>query len=133
MKLASRRDLLLLACAGDSQTRDHLPKLLPGGDVGHANLTKLLQVQQRQPLREELTINDTLAKAGDDAEANATGKLVQRGADPLQIVRFDMLEPIPKHHPVDALAGLLGALGAAVPDQLGVKAGLGDLVILGMN
>ena len=58
---------------------------------------------------------------------------VERGADALEVVRFDVLEAVAQHDPVDALAGRLGALGAAVPDQFGVEAGLGDLEILGVD
>src|SRR4051794_4624197 len=123
-------DLLLdFVGAGDAEARDHLPKLLPCGDVADADLAQLLQVEQGQALGKQLAIDDALAETRNDSEADAASKFVHCRADALQIVRFDMLQAVSQHHPVDALAALLGALGAAVPDQLGVETGLGDLVI----
>ena len=50
-----------------------------------------------------------------------------------RLCEFDVLEAVAKHDPVDALAGRLGALGAAVPDQFGIEAGLGDLEVFGVD
>src|SRR5437764_3136093 len=94
-----------------------------------ADLAELLEVEKRQALGKQLAIDDALAQTGDDSEADATSQFVHCRADALQIVRFDVLQAVSQHHPVDALAALLGALGAAVPDQLGIEAWLGDLVI----
>src|SRR3954463_16745700 len=113
----------------NAKPRNHLPEFLAGGDVADANVAELLEVDQGQALGEQLAIDHALAEARDDPEADAARKLVHRGSDALQIVRLDMLQPVPEHDPVDALAALLGALGPAVPDQLGIKARLGDLVI----
>src|SRR5687768_1686330 len=98
--------------------------------MGNAHLAELLQVQQGQAFRKQLAIDDALAKAGDHAESDALRKLVQSSADTAQVVRFDMLQAVAEHDPVDAPPRRLGPLGAAVPDQLGVEAGLGDLEIL---
>src|SRR6185369_5170779 len=124
-------DLLFdLVGAGDGEASDHLAQFLASSDVRDADLAELLQVEQRQALGEQLAIDDALAEAGDHAKADALRKLVHRGADALQIVRFDVLQAVAEHDPVDALADLLGALGAAVPDQLGIEARPRDLVIL---
>src|SRR5258708_6249014 len=126
-------DLLLdLVRAGDAKAGDHLAQLLARGDVGDSNFAELLQVEHSQSLGEELAVDDALAEAGNDAEADPTRELVERGTDALQIMRFDVLETVPQYDPIDTLAGHLGALGAAVPDQFGVEARLGDFVILGM-
>jgi hypothetical protein len=84
---------------------------------------------KRQPLGEQLAVDNPLAKARDHPEADPPRELVECRADAAQIVRIDMLEAVAKDHPVDALAGRLRPLGAAVPDQLGVEAGLGHLEI----
>src|SRR5689334_482868 len=99
----------------------------------HSDLSKLLEIEQGQALRKELSVDNALAEARDYAEADAASELVKGGTDALQIVRFDVLEAVPQHDPVDALAGLLGPRGAAVPDQLGIKARLGYFVVLRMN
>ena len=80
------------------------------------------EVEQGQALGEQLAVDDALAKAGDDPEADAAGEFVERGADAAEVVAFDMLKAVAQNDPVDALAGVLGALRAAVPDQLGVEA-----------
>ena len=72
-------------------------------------------------------------KPGMTREAYAAGKLVEGGADPLEVMAFDMLQAVAQHDPTDALAGLLGARRAAVPDQLGIEARPRDLVIFGMH
>ena len=95
---------------GDAEAGDHLAQFLPGGDVGDADFAELLQVEQGQALGEQFAVDHALAEAGDDAEADAPRKLVERRADAPEIVRFDMLEAVPQHDPVDALAGLLGPL-----------------------
>ncbi len=69
------------------------------------------EIEQGQALGEELAVDDALAKAGDDAEADAAGKLVERGADALEVVRFDVLEAVAQHDPVDALAGVAWRAG----------------------
>ena len=95
-----------LVGVGDAEPGDHLAQLLPGGDVGDADFAELLEVEQGQALGEQLAVDDALAEARDDPEADAAGELVERGADALQIVRFDVLEAVAQHDPVDALAGL---------------------------
>src|SRR5688572_11303931 len=108
--------------ARDAKAGDHLAQLLAGGNVSHADFAQLREVEEGQALGEELAVDDALAEAGDDAEADAAGELVERGADAAEVVRIDMLEAVAEDDPVDALAGDLGALGAAVPDQFGVEA-----------
>src|SRR4029079_14615649 len=131
-RTASRKlgDLLLdIVGAGDAQAGDHLAQLLARGDVGDADFAQLLQVEQGQALWEQLAVNDALTEPGYDAEADALRKLVHGGADALPVMRFDVLQAVAQHYPVDALADGLGPLGAAVPDQLRVEARPGDLVI----
>ena len=94
------------------------------------DLAELLQIEQGEPLGKELAVDHSLAETWNDPETDAARKLIQSRSNATEIVRFDVLQAIPQHDPVDALAGLLGALGAAVPDQLGIEAGPGDLVIL---
>ena len=101
--------------------------------MSHADFAQLREVEQGQALGEELAVDDALAEAGDDAEADAAGELVERGADAAEVVRIDMLEAVAENDPVDALAGRLGALGAAVPDQFGIKARAGDLEAFGID
>jgi len=79
--------------------------------VGNADFAKLREVDQRQALREQLAVDHALAEAGNHAEAHPAGEFVERGTDTPQIVRFDVLETVPQHHPVDRLARLLGPRG----------------------
>src|SRR5947209_17726100 len=111
------------------QASDHLAELLAGGDVAETHFAELLQVEERQSLGKQLAIDHAFAEARNDAKANTAGELVQSCTDTAQVVRFDVLKPVPEHHPIDALAGLLGPRGAAVPDHLGVKARARNLVI----
>src|SRR6478672_3322258 len=67
---------------GQGQAGDHLPELLARGDMGEADLADRLQVEQGQALGEELAIDDALAEAGDDPEADAARQLVHRFAHP---------------------------------------------------
>jgi len=103
------------------------------GDVGDADFAQLLQIEQGQALGEQLAIDHALAEAGDHAETHALRKLVHRRADALEVMRIDVLQAVPEHDPVDAPAGRLGPLRAAVPDQLGVKARASDLIIFRMD
>src|SRR5690349_4592078 len=103
-------ELLLFLC--DSEARNHLAKLLPRSDVADADVVDLLHVEQGEALREELTVDHALAQARNYAESHAACELVERSANALEIVRFDMLETVAEHDPVDALARLLGAGGA---------------------
>src|SRR5687767_1928320 len=93
----------------------------------------MLEVEQGQALGEQFSIDYPLAEPRNDTEADPPGQFVERGADAAKIVAVDVLQAISKYHPVDAASGVLGALGAAVPDQLGVEARPGDLVILGVD
>src|SRR5436305_706645 len=77
-------DLLFdLVRSRDAEARDHLAQFLAGGDVTEADLAQLLQVEQGQALREQFAVDDALAKARDDPEADALRKLVHRRADAL--------------------------------------------------
>ena len=90
----------------ERQIGDHFAQLLAGGDVSQCPTSPICcEVEQGQALGEQLAVDDALAEAGDDAEADAAGQLVERGADAAQVVRLDMLEAVPQHDPVDALAG----------------------------
>src|SRR5688500_16323775 len=90
-----RRYLLVgLAGARYAEAGDHLPQLLPSGDVADADLTQLGEVQERQALGEKLAVDDALAKPRDDPEADPAGELVKRGADPAQVMRIDMLQAV---------------------------------------
>jgi hypothetical protein len=91
MASASGRKLLLFVSAWDAEAGNHLAQLLAGGDVADANVAELLEVEQGEALGKQLAVDDTLAKTRDDAEADPAGELVERRADTLQIVRFDML------------------------------------------
>ena len=51
-----------------------------------ADLAELLEVEQGQALGEELAVDDALAKARNDPEADAAGKLVERRADAAKVV-----------------------------------------------
>src|SRR3982750_2778404 len=124
---------LLLFLPGDCEAADHFPELLPGRDMGDAHFTELLKVEQGQPFREQFAIDNAFPKPRNHAIADAAGKLVERGPDPLQVVRFDMLETVPEDDPVNAFAGGLRALRPAVPDKLGIEARLGDLIIFRMD
>src|SRR4051812_4806624 len=117
----------------NAKPRNHLPEFLAGGDVADADVAELLEVDQGQALGEQFAVDHALAEAGDDPEADPARKLVHRRADAFEVVRFDVLKPVAKHDPVNTLAGLLGALGAAVPNQLGIEARLGDLVVFGVH
>src|SRR3982751_5603487 len=80
-------DLLLdLVGAGDTEPGNHLAQFLAGSDVADADLAELRQVEQRQALGEQLSIDHPFAKTRDDSKADAARKLVHRGADALQIV-----------------------------------------------
>ena len=46
---------------GRAKPGDHLAQFLPRGDVADADLAELLQVEQGQPLGEQLAIDDALA------------------------------------------------------------------------
>ena len=46
------------------------------------------EVEQGQALGEQFAVDDALAEAGDDAEADAAGELVERGADAAEVVRI---------------------------------------------
>jgi hypothetical protein len=86
-------------CSGSSRGcrgRNHLAKLLAGGDMADPDLAQMRKVEQGQPLGEQLAIDDPLAKARDDPEADAPRKLVESRADPAQIVRIDVLEAVAK-------------------------------------
>src|SRR6478752_4188388 len=107
---AQSSDLCLLVVGRrNPEPGDHLAKLLTGGDVGDADFAELVEVEQRQALGEELAVDDALAEPGDDAEADAASEFVERGADATKVVRLDVLQAVPQHHPVDALARLFGA------------------------
>src|SRR5687768_7015005 len=95
-----------------------------------ADIAELLKVEEGETLGEELAVDDPLAKARDDAETDAAGEFVERRADAAEVVALDVLKAVAEHHPVDTLPSLLGALRAAVPDQLGVEARFRDLVTL---
>src|SRR5688572_13514275 len=118
--------------ARNAQTGNHLAQLLAGGNVSHPHFAQLREVEQGQALGEQFAVDDALAQARDDAEADAAGELVQSRADAAQVVRIDVLKAVAEHNPVDALARDLGALGTAVPDQFGVEAWAGDLEGLGV-
>ena len=79
---------------GDGEAGDHLAEFLAGGDVGDPDFAELREIEQRQALGEQLAVDDALAEARDDPEADAAGKLVERRADALQIVRFDVLQAV---------------------------------------
>ena len=91
--------------AGNAEPRDHFAQFLPGGDVGDADFAEIGEVEQGQALGEQLAVDDPLAEAGDDPEADPPRQFVERRADAAQIVRIDMLEAVAEHDPVDALAG----------------------------
>jgi pantoate--beta-alanine ligase len=101
--------------------------------MGDPDLAEMGKVEQGQALREKLAVDDALAEAGDDPEADPARQLVQSLADAAHVARLDMLHAVPEHDPVDAGAVGLGALGAAVPDQLGVEARAADPVGLGVD
>ena len=91
--------------SGNAKPGDHLAQFLARGDVADADLAELLQVEQGQALGEQLAVDDALAKARNDAEADAARKLVERRADAAHVARLDMLQAVAQHDPVDALAG----------------------------
>src|SRR3954447_18785866 len=81
---------------------DHLAQLLARGDMSNADLAQLLEIEQGEALGEELAIDDPLAEARNDPEADPPRQLVQRIADAAHVPRLDMLHPVPQHDPVDA-------------------------------
>ena len=56
--------------------RDHFAQLLTGRNVSQAYFAQVRKIEQGQPLGEEFTIDDSFAKAGDHAKADAAGKFV---------------------------------------------------------
>src|SRR5205085_4849847 len=91
------------------ESGDRLPELLPRRDMGEADLADRLQIEQGQALGEELAIDDALAEAGNDPEADPARELVHRLADPAHVARLDMLHAVAEDDPVDAGAVGLGA------------------------
>src|SRR5579864_342381 len=133
VQVQSKLGGLAFARVRDAETRDHLAQLLARRHMPEPRVGDLLEVEEGEALRKELAVDDALAKAWNHPKSDAPGELVESGADALQIMRFDVLEAVSKDHPVDALAGLLRAGGSAVPDELGIEARLGYLVILGVH
>ena len=74
--------------------------------MAEADFAELLQVEQGQALGKQFAVDDALAEAGDDPEADPPRQFVERRADAAEVVRFDVLQAVAEHDPVDALAGL---------------------------
>ena len=92
---------------GQAEAGDHLAQFLPRRDMGDADLAELVEIEQGEPLGEELAIDDALAEARNDPEADAAGEFVERVADAAHIARLDILHAVPEHDPVDARARVL--------------------------
>src|SRR3546814_19025920 len=95
---------------------------LPGGDMAQAGLAHGGEIQQRQPARKKLAIDDTLRKPRNEAEADPLRQFAKRVADAAHVARLQMRQQVPQDPPVPAAAVGACADLARVPTQLGIKA-----------
>ena len=101
--------------------------------MAQAEILERVDVEQRQPAREQLAVDDALRQAGDDAEADALRQFVERAADALHVARLEARQAVAQHDPVDRAAVGLAARLARVPHHLGEEARAADLVRLGID
>ena len=83
---------------------------------------KIARIDHGEAIGEQFAINHPLAKAGDDAKANALGQLIKRIRHTAHVARLDMLQTVAQNHPVDGRSIRLGAGFARIPDKLCIKA-----------